>query len=176
MLIHIRDCDDEINMISRDPNEFVMDLSEIEKRELICEYEKVVYKKGKLLLEKHGLPDIIHYIPSERTDETLKQVLSDIPKDDTSMIKIIYDVDTSRYFRMNQRDNSENKFESMRKVTGIVYEFIEEKRLIWCLTPTILYNKLLGILNIPILHTDHFIVKKQHKPEWCSYCNKSHYM
>jgi broad specificity phosphatase PhoE len=134
---------------------------------LTSEGKTLAYKRGRKLISKHGLPQIIYCSPFQRTRETLRYMLYHVDRDQLATIKIIYDTNLSRFF-----PNKEKVDASVAETTGKaalpIYEtrsdfadrvatmadnmnhWINSDKIVWCITHTTVYKRLSKIYDIEI--------------------------
>lgn len=174
MIIYIRHSDDEDN----DPT-FIHD------PKLTSKGVKLAHKKGKKLIKKYGIPEIIYLSPFRRAKQTLAQLLLYLSEEQKNKIQIIEDPLLSRYFSSGQqkkvdvhRDTKranipvkENKDKLNKRVKTQVEKMKENDfhindQVIWCITHAIIIKKISSRFHvetpshIPFVY--HFKVKKSH--------------
>lgn len=127
----------------------------------------LAYQKGKHLIKKFGIPNIIYCSPFRRTKETVMNMIKNIPEEVLANIKIFYDPIIGRYFSHKEKKHVSiskstlksniNIYETKRDfnrriniLTKRLSKWIDSNHVIWCITHTSVFKKLAKLYNIKL--------------------------
>lgn len=151
---------------------------------------EIAKMRGRALIKKFGVPNLIYCSPFRRTKETLKLMLG------ANSTRIEYTTGLSRYFSERERrdpdvasetldaqipldeDNREFKVR-VRQFAWNVLQSIQPGEIVWCITHSTVYKTIARIFEVEIpayiKPNDHFIVYDSSSyKKWCPRCKVYH--
>lgn len=128
----------------------------------------LIKSKLKELIKKYGYPKKIYFSPFRRCIDTMRIIIHELKKDiDTENIKLICDVNLSRYFNKKEKKKpkvskktleynipiNESKYSFYKRVSLNAKDMKNNNNDVWCITHAIVYKTVARHLNV--LTNDH---------------------
>lgn len=149
MYIIIRHADDSVIDLSQNDNKHDTTITNSGKRKS--------YKLAKKLVKKYGIPDVIYCSPFQRGRNTVKEMMKVFTKEQLKHIKILVDINLTKYFTDTQKYNpkihhttsyynipvvesKEDVLERSHNHLNRLYKHHSQKEVIWSITHAIVVN------------------------------------